>query len=191
MSLFETYLQLGISHIADLNAFDHMVFLLAICAFQEFREWKNLLILITAFTVGHSLTLILAVFNVISFPVPIIEFLIPVTIFISACSGFFQKSTQSNRGFNYALILVFGLIHGIGFSNYLRQLIGNEANVVWPLLSFNLGIELGQIIIVTIILLTKALVEQLPFIEKRQFRFWLAGISAGVAMVLMIDAKFW
>ncbi len=191
MSLFETYLRLGIAHISDFNAFDHMVFLLAICAFQDLKQWKNILILITAFTIGHSLTLILAVFKIISFPIAIIEFLIPVTIFISACSGFFQKSAQSNKSFNYSLILMFGLIHGIGFSNYLRQLLGNEGNVIWPLFSFNLGIELGQILIVSIILIMKFILEQLPFIEKKQLSFWLSGIAAGIAVVLMIQTKFW
>jgi hypothetical protein len=191
MSLFETYLKLGISHITDLNAYDHMVFLLAVCAFQDLKHWKQLLILITAFTVGHSLTLGMALFKVISFPVEIIEFLIPVTIFITSIAGFINRSSQSNRSFNYVLILIFGLIHGVGFSNYLRQLLGEEVSLVLPLFSFNLGIELGQILIVLVILAVKSAIELLPFIEKKKFQFWLSGIAAGIAVILMTETIFW
>lgn len=191
MSVFEIYLRLGISHITDINAYDHMVFLLAVCAFQDLKHWKQLLILITAFTVGHSLTLGMALFNVISFPVEVIEFLIPVTIFFTSIAGFLSTSSQNNRGFNYLLILLFGLIHGVGFSNYLRQLLGDETSLILPLFSFNLGIELGQIFIVLVILAVKTVIESFEFIEKKKFQFWLSGISAGVAIVLMTETIFW
>lgn len=168
-----------------------MVFLLAICAFQDFRYWKRLLILITAFTIGHSITLILAALNLISFPVDIIEFLIPVTIFITALSGFSSTSQVQNIRRFYLLILFFGFIHGIGFSNYLMKILGEESSIIWPLISFNLGIELGQIIVVLIILIIKSIIEFLPFLDRQKFRFWLSGISAGIALILMIENKFW
>ncbi len=168
-----------------------MVFLLAVCAFQDFRHWKRLIILITAFTLGHSITLILAAFKVISFPVEIVEFLIPVTIFITALSGFTNQSKSSNSKAVYFLILFFGLIHGIGFSNYLLMLLGNESSVLWPLFAFNVGIELGQIFIILIILIVKTILEFIPFLDRQKFRYWLSGIAAGISLILMIDTKFW
>lgn len=168
-----------------------MVFLLAMCAFHDLRNWKRLLILITAFTIGHSITLILAALEFIHVPVPIIEFLIPVTIFLTAISPF-QKGNPINEDSGlYSLILFFGLIHGLGFSNQLVLLFGSESDILVPLFSFNLGIELGQILIVISILIIKTLIEFLPFIDKNKFRFWLSGMAAGIAVLLMIETKFW
>ncbi|MEQ8520182.1 MAG: HupE/UreJ family protein [Cytophagales bacterium] len=191
MSIFQTYLHLGLNHILDLNAYDHMVFLLALCAFQEIKQWKNLLILITAFTIGHSFTLILAVLKLIVFPVEIIEFLIPCTIFVTSMSAFFKSKFTLRKNFLFLLIAVFGLIHGIGFSNYLLQLLGNASSIIIPLFAFNLGIELGQIFVVVIIMLLKTIIETIPNLNAQKFRFWISGLAAGISIILMIESSYW
>ncbi|QNL22483.1 HupE/UreJ family protein [Hyphobacterium sp. CCMP332] len=175
----------------DLNAYDHMVFLLALCAFQEIKQWKNLLILITAFTIGHSFTLILAALKVIVFPVEIIEFLIPCTIFATSISAFFKSKYVLRTNILFLLIVVFGLIHGIGFSNYLLQLLGNAPSIILPLFSFNVGIELGQIFVVVIILLLKTIIETIPNLNVQKFRFWISGLTAGISIILMMESSFW
>ncbi len=175
----------------DINTYDHMVFLLAFCAFQEVKQWKNLLILITAFTIGHSFTLILAALKFFVFPVEIIEFLIPCTIFITSISAFFRSQHAPRTNYLYLLILVFGLIHGIGFSSYLLQLLGKEASIILPLVSFNIGIEIGQIFIVAIILFFKTIIESIPNLNLQKFRFWISGLTAGISIILMIETSFW
>lgn len=151
MSQFALYFQLGIEHILDILGYDHIMFVVALTAIYLLREWRRLLILVTAFTIGHSITLALATLRVVNFNSELIEFLIPVTIFITAISNLFKKdsyrsSAQINTNYVYALF--FGLIHGLGFSNYLRSLLGSDKTIVPQLLAFNLGLEVGQIIIV-------------------------------------------
>jgi len=153
--MFSMYLNLGIEHITDLNGYDHILFLMALSAVYLLTDWKKVLILVTAFTIGHSLTLALATLKIITVPVDLIEFLIPVTIFISAFSDFFYKKKINEKKihhFKYSLAMFFGLIHGMGFSNYLISLLGSESNIVMPLFAFNLGLELGQIIIIIVYL---------------------------------------
>jgi len=162
MSLFELYFKLGLQHIADLKGYDHILFILTLCAVYSLKEWKRVLVLVTAFTIGHSLTLALATLDLIRVDGDLIEFLIPLTIFITALSNLLARKQKVNSRLyylRYTAALFFGLIHGLGFSNYLRSLLGAEGGLVLPLFSFNVGIEVGQIIIVAIImLLTKLLI---------------------------------
>ncbi len=152
-SEFATYFQLGIQHIADIKAYDHILFVIALCVIYKLEDWRKLLILITAFTLGHSLTLGLSALNILVFPSDVIEFLIPVTIFITAVLNLTRKNDANKmNAVNYFLPLFFGFIHGSGFSNYFRSLIGKEDSVVKPLFAFNLGIEVGQLIIESLFL---------------------------------------
>jgi len=152
-SMFEIYLDMGFKHISDINAYDHILFLVALCAIYRLSEWKKILILVTAFTIGHSITLALAAFEIITFPAKYIEFLIPITILITSLYNIFSKppksSLSSSRSINinYLFALFFGLIHGMGFSNFLRSLLmpGQEKDLVPQLLAFNIGVELGQL----------------------------------------------
>src|SRR6185295_678363 len=156
MSEFPLYFGLGKDHILDyVNGYDHILFVLALCAVYLVRDWKKILVLVTAFTIGHSITLALATLNLISVKTELVEFLIPLTIFITACSNLFRNEEsieKKNLQVNYVFALFFGLIHGMGFSNYLRALLGKSHSILSPLLAFNLGLELGQIIVVTIFL---------------------------------------
>lgn len=194
MSIFELYLKLGIDHIADLEGYDHILFIIALTIVYPFKAWKKLLILITAFTIGHSLTLLLATLNIIKIPTDLIEFLIPVTIFITAFGNTLQKSdkfyTTSHR-FKYGAALFFGLIHGMGFSNYLRSLLSEEENLWLPLLSFNMGIELGQILIVLVIMGLTVLFVELMGAKRREWNLIFSGAAMGVSLILAMERIPW
>ena len=188
--MFSLYLDLGFEHITDFKGYDHILFLLALSAVYVLKDWKKALILITAFTIGHSVTLALACLKFVNFSSEIIEFLIPVTIFISALSAFFYRQNLSKNNlhrFKYLLTLFFGLIHGLGFSFYLRALLGNETNIVMPLFAFNIGLEVGQIIIVVSYLIVASIMVKYLSISRKWLIFITAGAALIISTVLIID----
>ena len=190
MSTFQMYLSLGIDHIADLKAYDHILFILTLCAVYQLGQWRKLLILITAFTIGHSVTLGLATLKFINVPTNLIEFLIPVTILITALSNILQKSGKISlkaHYFKYFLALSFGLIHGLGFSNYLKSLLGKESSIIGPLFSFNLGIEIGQFLIVAIIIFFTWILVDLLGVKRREWNLILSGAGLGISLVIILD----
>jgi hypothetical protein len=194
MSSFSLYFSLGFDHILDPNGYDHVLFIIALCAIYLLRDWKQVLILVTAFTIGHSITLALSTLQIINLRADIIEFLIPLTIFIAAMSNVFKRYyyiSRRNFQLNYAYALFFGLIHGLGFSNYLRTLLGKQADVASPLLAFNLGIEVGQIIVVGVFLLISFILVDLFGISRRDWRIVISSAIAGIAVMLMMESKFW
>jgi len=151
MSEFLSFVELGFRHITDLAAMDHILFLLALAAIYRPRDWRTALWVITAFTVGHSLTLALAVTGAIKLPTNVIEFLIPVTIVATCIENIVVRNPE--RAFwhgRYRPVFagVFGLVHGAGFANYLRDLFSDR--IALPLFGFNVGIELGQIVVLAI-----------------------------------------
>jgi hypothetical protein len=192
MSSFQLYFKLGLQHILDIQGFDHILFILALCAVYVVRDWKKILILITAFTIGHSLTLALATFNVIQVRSDVIEFLIPVTIAVTALATLFKPKPSTGRGiqFNYLFAIFFGLIHGLGFSNYLQALLGKETSIWQPLLAFNIGLEVGQIVIVASYLLLTTLVN-LAGVNRKEWTLVVSAFVLGVACMLMLETKFW
>lgn len=193
MNSFQLYFRLGSQHILDIQGYDHILFVLALCAVFIPRDWKKILILVTAFTIGHSLTLALATFNVINVRTDIIEFLIPVTIAITAFVTILKPRPSTGRGvqLNYFFALFFGLIHGLGFSNYLRQLLGKEASLWQPLLAFNLGLELGQIVIVGAFLLVTSILVGIAGISRREWTLVISSMVLGIALMLIQEMKFW
>lgn len=197
MSEFFAYLQLGFEHITDANGYDHILFIMALCTTYTLLDWKKVVILVTAFTLGHSITLALATLGMVEVNSDVIEFLIPVTILITACFNFFYKPTkQGNRPKNdgntirYIIAICFGLIHGLGFSNYLRALLGKEADIVMPLLGFNIGLELGQLIIVFIILAVAFVLIEIGKISKLSWVQISSGFIAGMAFSLIINNEY-
>jgi hypothetical protein len=194
MEEFFLYFGLGREHILDyVNGYDHILFVLALCAVYLVRDWKKILILVTAFTVGHSITLALATMQIIYVKTELIEFLIPLTIFVTSCSNLFRKEeavSQRNIQINYFFALFFGLIHGMGFSNYLRALLGKSSNILSPLLAFNLGLELGQIIVVTIFLVISYILVDWLRVSRRDWKMVLSSAIAGIAFILMKDRMF-
>ena len=194
MSEFELYFQLGKDHILDYkNGYDHILFVVALCSIYLIRDWKKLLILVTAFTIGHSITLALATLGIISVNQDLIEFLIPLTILITAVSNIFRKTEISDRTtyINYGYALFFGLIHGLGFSNYLRSILGKDRSIVTQLFAFNLGLELGQIIIVGIFLIIAFLLVDLFTVNRRDWKIVIASAIAGIALILIKDKWLW
>jgi hypothetical protein len=189
--MFSTYFELGMRHIADLDAYDHMLFLLALIAPYRIIHLKKIVFLVTAFTIGHSLTLALATLDVVRIESAYVEFLIPITILITALGGLIRGGTSSNMTFQYTMTTFFGLIHGLGFSNYLRSLLGAESDLFLPLLGFNLGVEVGQIGIVLVLLLFETLVFQIFRFKHRDWILVISGGCVGIALVLMKDAAFW
>jgi hypothetical protein len=189
MSQFRLYFGLGMDHILDYaNGYDHIIFVVALCAVYLTREWKQILILVTAFTIGHSITLALSTLRIISVDTELIEFLIPLTIFITAFSNLFKKESglsNSRIQINYLFAGFFGLIHGLGFSSYLRSILGKEENILTPLLAFNLGLELGQIIIVALFMTVAFILVDLFALNRRDWKMVISSAIAGMALVLM------
>jgi hypothetical protein len=193
MGQFQLYFQLGIQHILDLAGFDHILFVVALCALYVLRDWKKIIILVTAFTIGHSITLALATLQLLKVNSDLIEFLIPLTIVITALSNIFKPKPSIGRGIqiNYFFALFFGLIHGLGFSNYLRSLLGKEASIFQPLLAFNLGLEVGQLVIVAIFMTASSILIGIAGINRKDWTLVISAIVLGMAFMMMLDAKYW
>lgn len=194
MSEFELYFGLGKDHILDYkNGYDHILFIVALCTLYLIRDWRKLLILITAFTIGHSITLALATLEIVSVNQTLIEFLITATIFITAFSNIFRNTEISDRStyINYGYALFFGLIHGLGFSNYLRSILGKDRGIITQLFAFNLGLEVGQIIIVGIFMFISFLLVDLFTVNRRDWKLVISSLITGIALLLMKDKIYW
>ena len=184
MTDFETYLRLGFEHIADFAAYDHILYICAVCAIFQPKEWKKVGLLITAFTIGHSLTLALSVTNILVLKSKYVEILIPITILITAIYNFWNVQNSVSWK-NYFITLFFGFIHGMGFSYLLKTLLGKESDIFVPLLAFNLGIELGQIGIVGIFLLLSIITGFTGLTHN----IWKKGVS--FLIILMTLYMLW
>ena len=201
-SEFLAYLRLGVAHIADLAGYDHLLFVAALTGGYTLAAWRRLLVLVTAFTVGHSITLALATLRLVAVDAALIEVLIPATILVTALVSVVQSRRQDEarpwrrsgwRGADdgprggallYLLALGFGLIHGLGFSNYLRALLGAESSLAVPLLGFNVGLEAGQLLVVLVTLLVGAAVSRLLG-ARRDWVLLLAGVTGGLSTLLL------
>ena len=195
MNEFQLYFGLGKDHILDYaNGYDHILFVIALCALYQMRDWKQVLVLVTAFTIGHSITLALSTLDIITVRAELIEFLIPVTIFITAASNIFKREDNfSGRAvqINYFYAALFGLIHGMGFSNYLRSILGRDESIISQLLAFNLGLEFGQIIIVAIFLIASFILVDLFGVSRRDWKLVISSAVAGIALILVKDKAYW
>lgn len=188
MSELELYFKMGFNHISDIQGYDHILFITALCAIYQLKDWKNVFILVTAFTIGHSVTLALATTGIISKNTAWIEFLIPITILLTCVLNFFQRiEVTGKQRTRYLTALIFGFIHGMGFSNYLSTLLGNTDDIFIPLLSFNLGLEFGQILIVCIILFVSYIFISGLKVIVREWNLVLSGASAGIALIMALE----
>lgn len=185
--MFHIYFTEGIKHITDIQGYDHIAFLFALLAGFTFKDLKKVLILVTAFTIGHSITLALSSFDKILIDSALIEFLIPITIFITALYHLFNKNKEDNVRIMYSFAFFFGLIHGAGFSNYFKSLMGKTANIVEPLFAFNIGVEVGQILIVIVILALAYLFIQVFGMQKQMWRKLLSLLAGFIALQLMFE----
>lgn len=188
MSDFQFYFGWGWHHIMSWDALDHLLFILALATIYLLKDWKQVLILVTAFTIGHSLTLALSVLDVIRFSSKWVEFLIPCTIVITALSNLFQKQfTARSIRINYFLALGFGLIHGMGFANTIRFLLAKDQSLVTGLLGFNIGLEVGQIVVVATILLVAEAVTSTLKINRREWVIFLSAAVFSLAMQMVVE----
>jgi len=193
MSEFQLYFELGLDHILDINGYDHILFVIVLCALYLSRDWKKVLILVTAFTIGHSITLALATTRIIRVNADLIEFLIPVTIWFTAVSNLFTKQDRIIEGKiwrNYLYAGFFGLIHGLGFSNYLRALLGKDQSIIMQLFAFNIGLEVGQIIIVAFFMAISFIFVDFAGISRRDWKMVISSAVGGIALVLMLETNY-
>lgn len=184
--MFATYLELGIGHILDPNGIDHVLFLVVLVLAYQLSQWKQVIILATAFTLGHSLTLAMAAFNLVQLDSAFIELLIAISIAVTALYNLAKPVSASLSALRYSAALFFGLIHGLGFSNYFRIILGKDS-IVGPLLSFNLGVEIAQVIIVTVVLLIMHLLTQILKLEKKYVVIAISAIVLVLSMKMVVE----
>lgn len=189
MQDFPLYFELGWQHILNWKGYDHILFVIVLCGAYTLTDWKRVLLLVTAFTIGHSITLALSVLKVITVKTNLIEFLIPVTILVTAASNILGGKSSRPGGvqLKYILALFFGLIHGMGFSNYLNSLLGKSTNIVAELFAFNIGLEFGQIIIVTGILLISFVLINIFKVKKWNWNFFLSSAIFGISFIMAAE----
>ena len=193
MNDFILYFKMGLNHVLDFNAYDHILFLIVLAVVFSFNQFKKIVWLVTLFTIGHSATLALAAFGVLSVNMKLVEFLIPVTIFITGTVNIFtaKQAAGGKQKINLVLALLFGLVHGLGFSNYFKMMIGKGEDKILPLLEFSLGIEAAQIIIVVGILLIGAFLQNILKVNKRDWILVCSSIVIGFAIQMMLNRIFW
>ncbi len=189
MGNFRMFFPMGIQHITDLTGLDHILFITALCLRYLWTDWKKLLVLVTAFTIGHSITLALSTLNIINIPRDWTEFLIAITIIITAVNNCFVKDFKFKTRYPsiYFFALFFGLIHGLGFSSLLKSMLGRDQNILMQLFAFNLGLEAGQLIIVSIILLFSFLLVRILQVNRREFLLFVSGGIAALALQMAIE----
>lgn len=184
------YFKMGWEHIIAWEAKDHWLFILALTAIYLIGNWKQVLILVTAFTIGHSVTLALSVFEIVRANSDWVEFLIPCTIIATALFNFLQKDFQPRSlRLNYFLALFFGLIHGLGFANAIRFIMADGDSIGWNLFGFNIGLEAGQIVVVAVILIVSYLLVNLAGL-KRRWWVWALSLVALIFALKMVWERF-
>lgn len=183
MSDFYLYFGTGWHHIISKEALDHILFIVALASIYQLQNWRRLLVLVTAFTIGHSLTLALSVYDFVRFSQNWVEFLIPCTIVATAVYNFaLAKKNLQMLHWNYLIALIFGLIHGMGFANSIRFMLSGNQGIAIPLISFNIGLEVGQLFVVTILL---ALGYVFVDVFKMKQAWWTIGLSS-IAFILAL-----
>ncbi|AZJ34163.1 HupE/UreJ family protein [Tenacibaculum singaporense] len=193
MNDFIFYFKMGLFHVLDFKAYDHILFLIVLAVVYQFKQWTKVLWLITLFTIGHSITLALSAYGILNVRADLIEFLIPLTIFITGLMNVLtaKKASVGKENQNLFFALFFGLIHGLGFSNYFKIMIGKTSDKFLPLIEFALGVEVAQIIIVLGILLIGALVQSIFSVNRRDWILITSSIVIGFALQMMFDRVFW
>ena len=188
MQDFLCYLKIGWEHIISLDAVDHQLFVLVLVAVYTYYDWRKILVLVTAFTIGHSITLALSVLDIFRIPGNLVEFLIPLTILITAADNILMRNKHSSLiKLNYYLALFFGLIHGMGFANSARLMLAKEQNILVPLAGFNLGLELGQVVVVLIILMFEILVIKFFKLKKLHWIVFSSAITFLIALKVCLE----
>jgi hypothetical protein len=191
MTSFSGYLQLGIDHILDTQGYDHILFVIVLSAIYPVKAWKKIVVLVTAFTLGHSLTLALSALGILEIDANLVETLIPVTIMITGLVNVYKiykgNLYEGKIYMNYILASCFGLIHGLGFSNYFKAILGKEASILQPLFAFNLGVELGQIFIVIGAVAISTLFIEMVRIPSKYWAAFISILAIIIAGTLLLE----
>jgi len=191
MDAFWLWFSTGIEHITDLTGYDHILFVSLLVFTYPFKQWKRLVILISGFTLGHSVSLIFSTISQIRFPQSLIEFLIALSILVSALYNLIisrkAPATHQTKCILFLIICFFGLIHGLGFSYLLKSMLGAEQNVLWPLLYFNLGLEVGQLIIVLIVIVFSLLLTSLSKWSFNNYKLFIVCAIGLIALKICIE----
>ena len=195
MSEFWIYFQIGLKHVLDINAYDHVLFLIALAVPFSFNDWKRVILLVTLFTIGHTMALMLSVFGIVTIKVDVVEFLIPITILLTALFNLFTAGKSSKKesiNLVFFITLFFGIIHGLGFSNYFKSILGGTASSkVLPLSEFALGIEAAQIVVVFVVLILSYIVQTIFRFSKRDWTLVMSAFVIGIVMPMIIESEIW
>ncbi len=195
MQEFWIFFKIGLRHVLDIHGYDHLLFLIALTVPYSFKDWKRVLILVSIFTIGHTLALLLSVFNIVVVKANIVEIIIPITILITAFFNLLKagkSAKQESITFIGFVTLFFGIIHGLGFSNYFKTILSGDAYDKLPkLLEFALGIEVAQIIVVLSVLILSFIVQTLFRFNKRDFTLVASSFVIGVVIPLIIENQIW
>jgi len=195
MSEFWIYFEIGMRHVLDISAYDHVLFLIALTVPYAFKDWKRVLILISIFTIGHTMALLLSVYGVVTVKAHLIDFLIPITILTTAIFHLFTAG-KSSKNESISIIgfitLFFGIIHGIGFANYFKTLLSGTASAkLVPLLEFSIGIEAAQITVVIVVLLLSYVVQTFFRFSKRDWTLVMSSFVIGVVLPMIVESPIW
>lgn len=195
MSEFWVYFQIGLHHVLDIQAYDHVLFLMALVTPFTFKDWQRILLSVTIFTIGHTAALVLSVYHIVVVKANLVEFLIPITILLTAIYNLITvgKSTKKDRiNWVFMITLFFGVIHGLGFSNYFNTLLGGtSSSKLLPLLEFALGIEGAQMAIVIAVLIVAYLVQSVFKFSRRDWILVGSAFVIGVVMPMIIENEIW
>lgn len=195
MSEFWIFFEKGLRHILDLSAYDHILFLIALSIPYAFKDWKKLLLLVSFFTIGHTLALLLSVFGIVIIKVNLVEFLIPITILIVAFINLFtagKSSKQESISLIGFVTLFFGIVHGLSFATYFKTLVGGSTqSKLVPLLEFSLGIEAAQIVVLFILLILSYIVQTFFRFSKRDWTLVMSAFVIGVVLPMIIRSEIW
>jgi hypothetical protein len=189
MEQLKLFFELGLTHVLDINGYDHIIFLIVLAAPYLFSSWKKVLLLVSVFTIGHTISLFLSSYNLVMVNSSLVEFVIPVTIAVTAIFNIITSgrvSQNSKIGLMFFVTLVFGIIHGLGFSNYFKMIIGSSKFKFMPLIEFALGVELAQVIVVVLVLVLGGIAQSFLNISKKDWVLVLSSITLGLAIPMLL-----
>jgi hypothetical protein len=188
MKDFIFYFKVGWTHILSWDATDHIYFITSLAIIYTFLDWKKVLVLVTAFTIGHAITLYLSALDLFRFNIEWVEFAIPCTIVLTAASNLFLRPEVKTKGvLQYLMALGFGLVHGMGYANYIRMMLSNNQDLPWSLFSFNIGLEMGQILVVILVLCIQWVLTKYKLINTRMLTIIVSSMVLIVSLLLALE----
>jgi hypothetical protein len=195
MSEFMLYVKLGLYHVLDINAYDHVLFLIALVVPYHFKDWKKVVTLVSVFTLGHTVALLLALYKIVRIDIDFVEFLIPVTILSTAVYNLFHSGKGGDKSgitVTAFITLFFGIIHGLGFSNYFNSILaGSPSDKLLPLLEFALGIEVAQLAVVLAVLILSFFIQYVVKNSKKNWILITSSIIIGIVIPMLIESEIW